>query len=38
MYHVGVDSHDCYPVSIDGAIEACCEMIKEYKESLENEE
>lgn len=28
MYHVGLDSHSCYPISIDDAIE---EMKKEYR-------
>ena len=29
MYHVGVDSHDCYPVHIDDALEAIKKVIKE---------
>jgi hypothetical protein len=32
MYHVGVDSHDGYPVDIDVAIE---EMYAEVKECVE---
>ena len=34
LYHVGVDSHDCYPVSIDQAIEDIKAKIKECKEYL----
>lgn len=32
MYHVGVDSHDCFPVSIDQIIED----VKQKKEELTN--
>ena len=38
MYHVGVDSHDCYPVLIDDAIAACKNMIQEYKNEQEIKE
>jgi calcineurin-like phosphoesterase family protein len=38
MYHVGVDSHDCYPVLIDDAIAACKDMIQEYKNTQEIKE
>lgn len=33
-YHVGVDSHDCYPVSLDQIIADMNEKVKEYKEIL----
>ena len=33
MYHVGVDSHDCYPVLVDDIFED----IKKERESVENE-
>ena len=28
MYHVGVDSHDCYPVHIDDILTACKELFQ----------
>lgn len=34
MYHVGVDSHDCYPVLLDDAIEEMKNKVKECKEEL----
>lgn len=34
MYHVGVDSHGCYPVSLDEAIENMKEEVKKCKEQL----
>ena len=34
MYHVGVDSHDCYPVSINRVIEDMECKVRECKESL----
>lgn len=35
MYHVGVDSHDCYPVLIDDALEEVKERIKKVAENEE---
>lgn len=32
MYHVGVDSHDCYPVSLDQIIEDIKQKAKECEE------
>lgn len=32
MYHVGVDSHNCYPILLDNIIE---EMYKKYKECID---
>lgn len=32
MYHVGVDSHNCYPILLDDIIE---EMYKKYKECID---
>lgn len=34
MYHIGVDSHDCYPVLLDDAIEEMKNKVKECKEQL----
>lgn len=34
MYHVGVDSHNCYPVSLDQIIEDMKQKIKECEEML----
>ena len=34
MYHVGVDSHDCYPVSLDQIIEDMKQKVKECEEML----
>jgi len=34
MYHVGVDSHDCYPVSLDKVIEDMNLKVKECIEML----
>ena len=34
MYHVGVDSHNCYPVLLDDAIEEMKNKVKECKEQL----
>lgn len=34
MYHVGVDSHDCYPVDIDTIIEDCKAKVSECEEML----
>lgn len=34
MYHVGVDSHNCYPVLLDNAIEEMKNKVKECKEQL----
>ena len=34
MYHVGVDSHDCYPILLDDAIEEMKNKVKECKEQL----
>ena len=34
MYHVGVDSHDCYPVLLDQVIEDMNAKVKECKEML----
>ena len=34
MYHVGVDSHNCYPVLLDDAIEHMKLKVKECKEQL----
>lgn len=34
MYHVGVDSHDCYPVFIDQVIQDMNDKVKECKEEL----
>lgn len=34
MYHVGVDSHDCYPVSLDQIIEEMNAKVEECKEML----
>lgn len=34
MYHVGVDSHDCYPVLLDQVIEDMNTKVKECKEML----
>ena len=34
MYHVGMDSHDCYPVLLDDAIEEMKNKVKECKEQL----
>lgn len=30
MYHVGLDSHDCYPVLLDNIIEECKEQFEIY--------
>lgn len=37
MYHVGVDSHDCYPVHIDDAIEVCKIEMERYKNAFGGE-
>ena len=34
MYHVGMDSHNCYPVLLDDAIEEMKQKVKECKEEL----
>ena len=34
MYHVGVDSHDCYPVSLDQVIADMTAKVEECKEML----
>ena len=34
MYHVGMDSHDCYPIELDQIIEDCKAKVKECKEFL----
>lgn len=34
MYHVGVDSHDCYPISIDKIIEDMNHQVQECKKVL----
>ena len=34
MYHVGMDSHDCYPVLLNDIIEDCKNKVKECKEFL----
>ena len=34
MYHVGMDSHNCYPVLLDDAIEEMKNKVKECKEQL----
>ena len=34
MYHVGVDSHGCYPVSLDQIIEDMKQKVKECEEML----
>jgi hypothetical protein len=38
MYHVGVDSHDCYPVLIDDAIAELKVGIEEFKKAQEEKE
>ena len=35
MYHVGVDSHKCFPVNLDNIIEEMHEKVKECKEFLD---
>ena len=35
MYHVGVDSHNCYPMLLDDIIEECKAKVQECKEYLE---
>ena len=37
MYHVGVDSHNCFPVNLDDIIEEMHDKVKECKEFLDNE-
>lgn len=37
MYHVGVDSHDCYPVLLDDIIEEMYAKVKECKAFLDEE-
>lgn len=37
MYHVGVDSHSCYPVLLDNIIEEMHNKVKECKEFLDEE-
>ena len=37
MYHVGVDSHDCYPVLLDDIIEEMYTKMKECKAFLDEE-
>lgn len=34
MYHVGLDSHNCYPVLLDDIIKECKEKVRECKEFL----
>lgn len=34
MYHIGADSHDCYPVLLDNALKEMKEKINECKEGL----
>ena len=34
MYHVGVDSHNCYPVALDDIIVECENKVQECKEKL----
>ena len=34
MYHVGLDSHDCYPVSMDQVIEDMNNKVTECKDML----
>lgn len=34
MYHVGVDSHNCYPISIEQIIEDCKAKVEECREML----
>lgn len=34
MYHVGVDSHSCYPVSLDAVIDEMKLKVKEYVDML----
>lgn len=34
MYHVGIDSHNCYPVSLDTVIEDIKNKYEEYKDML----
>ncbi len=38
MYHVGVDSHKCFPVSLDDIIEEMHDKVKECKEFLDEEQ
>jgi hypothetical protein len=37
MYHVGVDSHDGYPVSLDKVLEDIREEMKKCQEMLDND-
>lgn len=34
MFHVGVDSHDCFPVNIEDVIAEMCQKVEECKEQL----
>ena len=38
MYHVGVDSHKCFPVSLDNIIEEMYAKVKECKEFLDEQD
>lgn len=38
MYHVGVDSHDGYPVNLDIIIEQMNAKVREYRSYLDEEE
>ena len=38
MYHVGVDSHDGYPIDIDVAIEEMHQKVRECKDFLDEED
>jgi hypothetical protein len=38
MYHVGVDSHNCYPVNLDDIIEEMKAKVKECLAELGEEE
>ena len=38
LYHVGVDSHKCFPVSLDDIIEEMHQKVRECKEFLGDEE
>jgi hypothetical protein len=35
MYHVGVDSHNCYPVLLDDIIEEMHQKVEECKRFLD---
>ncbi len=38
MYHVGVDSHKCFPVNLDDVIEQMYDKVKECKEFLDEQD